>query len=192
MNMDIICGNKPLRLEDIPGEVEGKLTIEHLEDGQVTEEFAFSNPISTKGENHVIDCEIIPGDPGPGIMPQPLLQFKLEPLRTLTFSDGERQAVIDFGGGLVTYSGDLPVDKTAKLLFEVVFHKMKPRCETCRWWNEGEKKSLRKICSCPKMCYGYGWGKEDLEPDDVHIEDDEGWGMDPGPEFGCIHHEERS
>lgn len=25
-------------------------------------------------------------------------------------------------------------------------------------------------------------------PDALVVEDDEGWGMIPGPEFGCIHH----
>jgi hypothetical protein len=37
------------------------------------------------------------------------------------------------------------------------------------------------------MQYGYC---EDLrEPDGVLIEDDAGWGMLVGPEFGCVHHQ---
>ena len=30
-----------------------------------------------------------------------------------------------------------------------------------------------------------------LEDDEVQIECDEGWGMRPGPKFGCVHWEER-
>ena len=45
-------------------------------------------------------------------------------------------------------------------------------------------------CICPKMLYGYSAKYDEgvvLEPDEVQIENDEGWGMVPGPEFGCIH-----
>ena len=171
--------------------MEGKLVIEHLEDGQVVERLVSIHPISEVGENHVIDCEIAPGNPGPYTIPASgsLSQFKLEQLRTLTFSDGECQAVIDFGDGLVTYSGDLPVDETAKLLFEAVFRKLTPRCETCRWYDSEESKW--RMCSCPKMLYGYRH-PIDFPDDHLLIEDDEGWGMIPGPDFGCIHHEEKS
>jgi hypothetical protein len=34
----------------------------------------------------------------------------------------------------------------------------------------------------------YGYGKDTTDPDGVAIEDDEGWGMIPNPQFGCIHH----
>jgi hypothetical protein len=37
------------------------------------------------------------------------------------------------------------------------------------------------------MVYGYKARKQGR--DELHVEDDEGWGMIPGPKFGCIHHE---
>ncbi len=44
-------------------------------------------------------------------------------------------------------------------------------------------------CDCPKMKYGYGY--DNPTDDTVVIEHDEGWGMKPGPFFGCIHFEEK-
>jgi hypothetical protein len=43
------------------------------------------------------------------------------------------------------------------------------------------------------MIYGYGvkYDGQKVDPDGLRIEDDEGWGMIPGPEFGCIHFEEQ-
>jgi hypothetical protein len=39
------------------------------------------------------------------------------------------------------------------------------------------------------MVYGYWDGPiEDQASDTVMIEDDEGWGMMPNPDFGCVHH----
>lgn len=58
------------------------------------------------------------------------------------------------------------------------------RCKTCQHY----KPTDTVACKCPKMLYGYGAKTLD-EPDQVRIENDEGWGMIPGPEFGCIHHE---
>lgn len=55
-------------------------------------------------------------------------------------------------------------------------------CRTCKWYSR--KDDYR--CTCPKMVYGYG--DEDIAADQVAIEDDAGWGMSPGPEFGCVHH----
>jgi hypothetical protein len=56
-------------------------------------------------------------------------------------------------------------------------------CETCKFYDP----QCSKACSCPKMLYGYGTSRK--SNDEVEIEDDEGWGMIPGPKFGCIHHE---
>jgi hypothetical protein len=52
-------------------------------------------------------------------------------------------------------------------------------CKNCYWYEHGPRD-----CSCPKMVYGY---KGKVDHDGVAIEDDEGWGMQPGPDFGCIH-----
>lgn len=63
------------------------------------------------------------------------------------------------------------------------------RCNTCQYYQL--KTGFNNMtCKHPKMVYGYGLETTD-EPDQVLIEDDEGWGMIPGPEFGCIHHEEK-
>jgi biopolymer transport protein ExbD len=40
-----------------------------------------------------------------------------------------KQAIIDFGGDKVTYSGDLPVDESAKIFFEYVFKKYINECK---------------------------------------------------------------
>jgi hypothetical protein len=37
----------------------------------------------------------------------------------------------------------------------------------------------------------YGYLNEGVDSDGLAIEDDEGWGMMPEPNFGCIHHEEK-
>ncbi len=66
-------------------------------------------------------------------------------------------------------------------------------CDTCKYWkptyrgcvppeNEPEVGS----CGSPKFKKGYG---EFVElPDEIVLEDDEGWSMECGPKFGCIHH----
>lgn len=61
-------------------------------------------------------------------------------------------------------------------------------CRDCRHWRP-KVTDESQGCVSPKMDYGYG--PKSHEPDHVHIENDEGWGMIPGPEFGCIHFEEK-
>ena len=39
--------------------------------------------------------------------------------------------------------------------------------------------------------YGFSLGRESSGPDCAVIENDEGWGIETGPDFGCIHHEEK-
>jgi hypothetical protein len=117
--------------------------------------------------------------------------FKIEPVRTFQMDapDG-RKATVDFGEDAVTYSGDLPVDESAKIFFDAILYHMqfRPCCLTCHWYNNGEE--LWRECNCPKMVYGYG--KTELHSDALAVENDEGWGMVPGPNFGCIHHREKS
>jgi hypothetical protein len=70
------------------------------------------------------------------------------------------------------------------------------RCATCVHWGNSraftdDELNRLKSCDCPKFTYGY-WDKEGEVPDDGgRIEDDEGWGMVTGPEFGCIHWKEK-
>jgi hypothetical protein len=40
------------------------------------------------------------------------------------------------------------------------------------------------------MIYGYNIAIR-RDDDGVAIENDEGWGMLPGPDFGCIHHKDK-
>lgn len=69
------------------------------------------------------------------------------------------------------------------------------RCKDCCHANHDPEQPLTLIgCSCPKMMYGYNikYDGQVLDSDCVSIEDDEGWGMIPGPEFGCVHFEEQA
>ncbi len=66
------------------------------------------------------------------------------------------------------------------------------RCFTCKHWGKnrsyGEDEYRRlKTCDCPKFEYGYHSDHDDIPNDGAAIEDDEGWGMVTGPDFGCIH-----
>ncbi len=46
---------------------------------------------------------------------------QIEPLRTFTFQSPDgREAVLDFGGDEMIYSGDLPVAESAKMFFDEV------------------------------------------------------------------------
>jgi hypothetical protein len=47
------------------------------------------------------------------------------------------------------------------------------------------------MCHSPKVFYGYQKQEGDDAPDALKVEDDEDWGMYPGPKFGCVHHEEK-
>jgi len=58
-------------------------------------------------------------------------------------------------------------------------------CKTCKHYKVNEMKSR---CCSPKVHYGYN---SPLEGEEVNlvVENDEGWGMVPSPDFGCINHE---
>lgn len=40
--------------------------------------------------------------------------------------------------------------------------------------------------SCERWKYGYGIDRRHLPSNEVVVECDEGWGMDAGPDFGCV------
>jgi hypothetical protein len=61
-------------------------------------------------------------------------------------------------------------------------------CRDCKWHDIPREPYDARSCGCPKMVYGYYDG-DTHDTDGVHIEDDEGWGMEVGDEFGCIHAE---
>ena len=104
--------------------MEGKFKIEHLEDGQVVEEHVLTNLISTVGENHIIDVGPSPfgGPENPFVTEGHVIPvFQTEPPRTFTFQSPDgREAVLDFSGDEMTYSGDLPVAESAKIFFDLV------------------------------------------------------------------------
>jgi len=69
------------------------------------------------------------------------------------------------------------------------------RCETCVHWHIAENQHRAPDgfgeCFCPSMLFGYYGGENELvgvKPFEVVIENDEGWGMFTGPQFGCVHH----
>ena len=74
-------------------------------------------------------------------------------------------------------------------------------CSNCRYWTRGVVRTTNPFnaatyaerhlggCACPKFRFGYGIEQHNIAPDEVLIEDDEGWGIMTGEDFGCIHHE---
>jgi len=65
-------------------------------------------------------------------------------------------------------------------------------CKTCKYWGgrelHGDAVAEHKSCSAPQIQYGY-WARPEGVPDNgAYIEDDEGWGMMTGPDFGCVLH----
>lgn len=66
-------------------------------------------------------------------------------------------------------------------------------CKVCKFWgNRSDDISLRlKSCDAPKIKYGYGNDFSEIADNGALIEDDEGWGMLTGPDFGCVLYETR-
>ena len=68
-------------------------------------------------------------------------------------------------------------------------------CKDCIHWGKQPNRERRhtdsdhRNCMSPKFIGGYG--PANAKPDEVLIENDEGWAMLTGPEFGCIHGKER-
>lgn len=64
-------------------------------------------------------------------------------------------------------------------------------CKNCAHYDVSDPN--RPTCHHPKFKFGY-YGIEsvnDIDADGLAIEDDEGWGWIVGPEFGCVHFEQR-
>ena len=60
-------------------------------------------------------------------------------------------------------------------------------CATCRFSENYDE--WQGFLTCLKWKKGYGVGPSDLPPNEVLVENDEGWGMVCGPQFGCVLHE---
>ena len=72
------------------------------------------------------------------------------------------------------------------------------RCKDCRHWAKIEasdyhgdvESEIRGFCDSPKFIQGYG--RRHIDDDGVAVGEDEGWAFRTGPEFGCIHAEQKS
>jgi len=62
------------------------------------------------------------------------------------------------------------------------------RCKNCKYW---ERYKIVGSCQSPRWLRGYRVTDEEMMPDGVNLEDDEGWGMYSAPEFGCVHFMEK-
>jgi hypothetical protein len=65
-------------------------------------------------------------------------------------------------------------------------------CKTCKHWGRRVERfdGMRlKSCDAPLIRYGYHVSEDEVTDNGALVEDDEGWGMVTGPEFGCLHWE---
>lgn len=62
-------------------------------------------------------------------------------------------------------------------------------CMFCKHWDPKGSTARFAECTNPKFVRGYGVEEDTLDRDQVILEDDEGWGMLTGRDFGCIHGE---
>lgn len=65
-------------------------------------------------------------------------------------------------------------------------------CDTCVHWKQRAKQrgsawDLLGDCDSQAWLRGYHITADEIKPDSVHVEDDEGWAFQTGPKFGCIH-----
>jgi hypothetical protein len=72
----------------------------------------------------------VQGEPtSPFILSQPGSYIIRDPVPPAPFvfelNNGTKSATIDFGGDQVKYSGDLPVDESARIFFETIMQRMK-------------------------------------------------------------------
>lgn len=66
-------------------------------------------------------------------------------------------------------------------------------CRTCRFWkppNEpwASATTNQRTCASPKVLKGYGMTGP--PKDGMVVENDEGWALLTGPDFGCVNYEE--
>jgi len=66
------------------------------------------------------------------------------------------------------------------------------RCKDCKWArvalpNIEHRKYL--TCDSPKLLKGYSHMPSNVAPDGALVENDEGWAIVVGPDFGCVNFE---
>lgn len=64
------------------------------------------------------------------------------------------------------------------------------RCATCEHFRPEEKQP--PYGGCGRWNIGYRYAQATMPLNEVVVEDDEGWAMLMGPEFGCVLHEPKA
>lgn len=65
------------------------------------------------------------------------------------------------------------------------------RCKDCRHWQASrEEVKNGNECRSPRLLRGYGF--TEVPVDGALVEDDCGWGLITGPDFGCVLFEEKT
>lgn len=59
------------------------------------------------------------------------------------------------------------------------------RCKLCVHYKPHHSYTQFMVCVSSHITKGYVQMKPSI--DGVHVEDDEGWGMIVGPDYGCVH-----
>lgn len=67
-------------------------------------------------------------------------------------------------------------------------------CKDCKHWARVDKvdglpATHMGVCDSEKWFEGYRYEPNDIPPDGVLVENDEGWGFYAGEDFGCVHWE---
>lgn len=62
-----------------------------------------------------------------------------------------------------------------------------PRCRTCKHFQPEDRQP--PFGSCGRWHRGYRVELSEVAANEVLVEDDEGWAMIMGPDFGCVLHE---
>ena len=63
------------------------------------------------------------------------------------------------------------------------------RCRDCKFWAKHDHDHLGE---CSRWLRGYGIELDQVPANEVHVENDEGWGAEMGPDFGCVLWEAKS
>lgn len=64
------------------------------------------------------------------------------------------------------------------------------QCRTCKYFEFPHWDGPENLGRCKRWHVGYHVNETDVANNEAWVEDDEGWGMRLGPEFGCVLHED--
>lgn len=65
------------------------------------------------------------------------------------------------------------------------------RCKDCKHYRPATDRYWAGLGWCDRWKQGYGVERYEVADNEVVVENDEGWGMYMGPDFGCVLHESR-